>query len=1202
MSTGNNKSTPEGLASPASAMNVQRAESPGFDPELMRSLRMRPRLAAWVAVAVFVIVVGFALSRKSIYSAQSLTYVEPQTAKVLGDTSTGAFDAGRYDSYLQQQMQTAIRPDILTAALKRLPVGAFQFPHESDQSAVARLQKQLKVERVLNSYQLSITLQGSDAESVAATVNAVTNAYLEQGRKDEHETSSQRLELLTQERQRIQSELSEDRTEQATLSSSLGVANPVGETGNPYDVQLAGVRTQLAMARSAHDVALAQLSSVRGNGGAETAGLNSAADDVLQNDAGLASLKSTINQRKALLSSQMAGLTPSNPVYKQDQDEMSDLDRSLDKQTSQLRQQAAKRVEDKLGLELQRTASVEGMLNAQLAHQTATATGAAPKLQRASELYSDITRLTARFATVEDAIRGLQLEANGPGLAHLSVAASVPLSPEPSKRKLLLLLALPLALMMGAAAAVLAHKRDPLVYTEHDLQTVLGFPPIGVLPSRDEVSSATIEEYVLRLAAGIETAYRVSDARSFVFTAVSPSVSVTGLVLVLQEKLEELGFTVLITEAPTLLQPHVGGVPMPRLKVDAGSGSIALRHNEGHEGYAATNLTMLKRSHDLLLIDAPPLLHSAAAEYAVRSADAAILIAGSGLTLRTELTQAATLLDRLNVAGVGAVLKDLQLKHADPSFKNAIAVLETRWNAQAQDAARSVQAKRAAQRGTPVPASQAPATPADSLQYASHAASTIESDRTEVQHEAFGHHEAPEPVSSYVEPAPLAEEWDGSLDEPVAAAPSHHFDMHSFDETHEEEQYPHAREHDFVPLAAAMQEPHVAHEVVNAGHAVDDEEEQIASAVTPLHQHVNEPETAEPVMTTESPRNNLVFEPEDEPSERARVWLERLLNPNAASQAAPHSAAQPEPAVLETTVEPAFEVASASPVVEAAPEPEPVVEEPVPALTTPYEIIPMHVHHSVEAEMGSAPEAHAEEVTEVIEEYPVFHEHHPSEPVQHGMEEAPHHAQASPVHIVHAELAPEEEIAAEDPPPSPVWTPHHFEPVAHVEQEPIAAAEAEPVVKTEALAIAEEEKFEAVHEVYEEPVFAEPVAEPSRSSVVEEPEFIVSPPVPERWAPIPEAAPVQHVQHAPELEPVQEPRAAINGIRRAAELRETSTSASTAKLPARSEGTIQPETGRMTRSWGMLSKFGGEAHTGNRSRNYTSAPDAEEALEERSGR
>ena len=83
---------------------------------------------------------------------------------------------------------------------------------------------------------------------------------------------------------------------------------------------------------------------------------------------------------------------------------------------------------------------------------------------------------------------------------------------------------------------------------------------------------------------------------------------------------------------------------------------------------------------------------------------------------------------------------------------------------------------------------------------------------------------------------------------------------------------------------------------------------------------------------------------------------------------------------------------------------------------------------------------------------------------------------------------------------------------------------------------------------------------------------------------------------------MHEPRSAISGIRRAAQRRETTTSASASKLPARSEGSIQPETGRMTRSWGMLSKFGGETHAGDRSGHHTSAPDAEEAFEERSRR
>ena len=666
--------TIEGLPSPASsAPNAPKPnQAPAFNLNLRRSLQMHPFVAVITAACVLLVVVGLALTRKPMYEAESLVYVDPINSKVLS-SDAGGYDPTRYDSYLQQQMQTAVRPDILSAALAKLPTGVWRHAGESEQSAIDRLGNDLKVKRVGSSYQLSIALDADNPKNVAAVVNAVTAAYLEQGRKDEHTLADQRLQLLNDERGRVQAELDSAKAEAAVLGAQLGVANPVGDAGNAYDLQLEGLRNQLAEARQQHDVAEAQLASVTGASGAGSPGLVASADDLIANDASLNSLRTSISSRKATLSSQMAGLTPNNPVYKQDQDEIAELDKSEDRMAADLRSKAERRLQDKLRLDLARTGDIEARLNGQLAHQTAAATGATPKLQRSAELAADIQRLTLRYATVDDAIRSIKLETSGPGLAHLSVAASVPASPEPSRRSLMLLFAVPLALMAGAGAAVLMQKRDAHIYTGADVEQVLGFLPIGVVPAREEVSEAVLEEYGMRLAAGLASAYRISAAQSFVLTAASPSIEIGPFLVLLRGKLEELGFRAQVVEASELLLP----LDVDRDAAEHDSG-ILVPGSVSHEGYASAHLERLRAQSDVLLIDAPPLLHSAEAEYLVRCADATIVIAECGVTLRGELYQAAVLLQRLNVAGVGAVLQELHLRFADPSFRRSIELLEDR--------------------------------------------------------------------------------------------------------------------------------------------------------------------------------------------------------------------------------------------------------------------------------------------------------------------------------------------------------------------------------------------------------------------------------------------------------------------------------------------------------------------------------------------
>ncbi len=655
---------------------AQSAPMPVFRPDLVRSLRMHPIPAAIAAAAVFLAILFLALRQHPVYEAEALVDVEPAAAHVLDEGSTGLFDSTRYDSSLAQQMQTAQRLDVLTSVVQSLPRGTWQQPGETAQQAAIRLQAALKIQRVLTSYQLSFTLRGEDPQKTADTLNALVSAYLETGRKATETVSGQRAEILTEEKTRLQAELDADRTEQAKLSASLGMANPGFDTGNPYDAQLSGLRTELAAARESHEIAAAQLASVSGAGSTSTLGLAAASNELINGDSGLSSMRATISQRRAVLAGQMAGLTPENPIYKQDQGEIADLDRSLDTMTTQMRDQAARRLQDKLRTDLARTGDVESRINAQLAAQTYAATNAGPKLQRATELTADLQRLTRRYAAVDDSLRGIQLDNAGPGLATLALPATAPVYPVPSRKRLTLLAALPLALLVGAIVAIFLRKRDPHVYNGPDVVATLGFSPIAVLPHPDDVSAAVTAEYLLRLAGGVEGAYRQSGARTFVLTAAGPLPPDAELLIYpLEARLHLLGLTVATVTARQMMDPAYPA------SLGLESTPPASQPGTG-EGIAPANLDLLKTRTDLILIDAPPLLQSAEAEYLVRCADATILLTTSGITLCRDLKQSGQLLENLHVRGIATVVQGLQLRVADTAFRNTIAALEAHQSAE----------------------------------------------------------------------------------------------------------------------------------------------------------------------------------------------------------------------------------------------------------------------------------------------------------------------------------------------------------------------------------------------------------------------------------------------------------------------------------------------------------------------------------------
>jgi hypothetical protein len=74
------------------------------------------------------------------------------------------------------------------------------------------------------------------------------------------------------------------------------------------------------------------------------------------------------------------------------------------------------------------------------------------------------------------------------------------------------------------------------------------------------------------------------------------------------------------------------------------------------------------------------LLISAETEYLVRAADVTILVAEAGKTSKRKLTRCARLLERLDVAGVAAVINKVRLLRAETDLRHDLQESEARLN------------------------------------------------------------------------------------------------------------------------------------------------------------------------------------------------------------------------------------------------------------------------------------------------------------------------------------------------------------------------------------------------------------------------------------------------------------------------------------------------------------------------------------------
>ncbi len=665
--------TPEFLAADAIPMDSHAGGGPVFRLNWKRALQMHRRVAGVTAALVFAAVFGYGLLTPTQYQAKAVFSVSPVVTTLVPQNGIpGTSDVTQFDSSMQQDVETLQREDTVAAAIQTLPRGAWREPKESLEAATTRMEHALGVTRVGTSLQIAATLSGPTPKDAAQGLAAVAAQFLRTVHREEDGRATERVQLLKEEAARLDSNLQQDRDAAAELAGELGVSRLRENERTPADMNADQLRSQLADLQRARAFAQAGINTLQ-NGGTDEPGSGASS---------IAGLVSTLNIRKAALQSQMAGMTARNPIYQQDAAEVKSIDGELASALTRSDVEQLRRQQELRNRSVSGVTQEEQRLQHQLVQDTSGMPGIAAKLEHYSELSHEIERLQTRLGTVRDAISTTLLQSSAPGRVNMVVAPTDADLQGGGKGRLALLAALPIALLAGLAAAILAYRRDGRVFLAVDLESVLGIRPMAVLPAESEVSDAIAEQGLLRMAGSIESAYLRNRSKTFVFTATSADSDVEELVFRVQGKLRDLGYSALWLGAETLLRAEKdfeemygrgpnSAVGLRFSDAPAADGSIA-------EGVAIQRLNWLKRDYDMVLIDAPPLLQSALAEYAVRRTDGTILVSESGVTTREELTQTAGLLEQLGAQGVGAVLQELHVRYAAPGYKKALAKAEER--------------------------------------------------------------------------------------------------------------------------------------------------------------------------------------------------------------------------------------------------------------------------------------------------------------------------------------------------------------------------------------------------------------------------------------------------------------------------------------------------------------------------------------------
>jgi succinoglycan biosynthesis transport protein ExoP len=647
----------------------------------------------FLALGVFGIMTGLAVPGalvmgKHLYYTEAAFLVSPRFMKNLNaDQELELQSNSQYREYVQQQVKTVNRYDVVSDALKRLGEKRWlwQQRDEPDRSAVERLAGTLQVRPVPDTYLVTIGLESVKKDGLSDLINAVLDVYVEKAKAEEFYDSGDRITKLKEERIKALQDVEQESKRRTAIAQELGVTTFSEAMLNPYDQLLIKTRDAFDSAKRHRIDVEASLASLEAKGPDNRSAVEAFAQEMVDRDAGLSGLKSNLNLRRAALLQKLSGLTADHPGRNAIEKELADISEEVTKSSDVLLNRFRSMLLTQKRSLVDQARQIENNLSAEVAVQGAHAEQYAALYNEALGIAVDLERSRKRVNTINDRIDYLFLETNAPGFVRIVTRAREPLSPSKSGHKrwfgMLFLMGVVLALVAPMAADLI----DPRVHVPGELQKVTGFPPLASIFDKNEKGAeGLIHDQLVRLATRIERDCRVNDTRVIVMTSSKAAEGTTTMALDLANTLDELGVRTLVVEANRFKpDPRYGDetdrkgltelldgrasideVVVPgngELPDRIGVGDIEGRAHLGGIDALALVFQQINRLYSVVLIDTAPLLLSAETEMMVGLADATLLVVQAAGISKAEIKRASQTLERLAPPVVGAILTRMKI-------------------------------------------------------------------------------------------------------------------------------------------------------------------------------------------------------------------------------------------------------------------------------------------------------------------------------------------------------------------------------------------------------------------------------------------------------------------------------------------------------------------------------------------------------------
>jgi capsular exopolysaccharide synthesis family protein len=666
----------EGTIARSLAMDLQHPDHGlEFVQEYWKILRSHRLVVLGVLVGVVALALVLTLLSTPIYRALATIQIKPDTIKVVKSEGLTSADASYDRDYYQTQYEllrsrTLALRVIQDAQLIDNP--AFAGPGagkaagrtpaqllQAQQAAVGTVLAALTVEPIRNSQLVRINYDSPDAQLAARVANAYADAFIASNIEGRFDATAYAKKYLEQRLAELQGKLEDSEKELVTFAEQEQIVSVGGDAPSLSAQNLGELNGMLAKAQSDRIRAEADLRQAEiGNG----LGMPQVVDNTLIQ---------TLRQERAALASQYQDKLA---VYKPDFPEMLQLkgkiaanDRAVAAEVANVRSSVVSRY--------RAARDQETMLVRRIDLLKGDVLDLANRSIRYNILKRDITTNQQLYDALLQRYKEIGV-AGGIGANNISVVDRAEAPGQPYKPDLHrnLLLGLMLGLALGMLVALGLHHTDRRIHSAKALEALTGLPGLGVIPLLDpgvtpNTASADLRSPFSEAYRSVRTALQFSSShglpRTFLVTSAGAGEGKSTTAAELGRNIAQLGRRVALVDAdlrnPSLHKLFSKPNSVGLSNVLAGASSVAA----ACQATDVPNLTLvtsgplppnppellggerlvtlleeLGRTHDIVLMDGPPVLGLADAPLLAGRAEGTLLVVTANVTRKDSIHSA----------------------------------------------------------------------------------------------------------------------------------------------------------------------------------------------------------------------------------------------------------------------------------------------------------------------------------------------------------------------------------------------------------------------------------------------------------------------------------------------------------------------------------------------------------------------------------